>query len=84
MNKGKIGVQLNTLRNEIAQIGLYEALKQVSSMGFTAIEVSWLPMTPENIAQLQRAVTDFGLEVAALGCGLQDICQEYITSHLKV
>lgn len=63
MNKGKIGVQLNTLRNEIAQIGLYEALKQVSAMGFTAIEVSWLPMTPENIAQLQRAVTDFGLEV---------------------
>lgn len=76
MNKGKIGVQLNTLRNEIAQIGLYEALKQVSAMGFTAIEVSWLPMTPENIAQLQRAVTDFGLEVAALGCGLQDISPE--------
>lgn len=76
MSKGKIGVQLNTLRNEISRIGLYEALKQMRALGFSAVEVSWLPMTPENIAQLQKAVADFGLEVAALGCGLQDISPE--------
>lgn len=76
MNKGRIGVQMMTIRNEIAELGLYETLKQVRELGYSALGVSWLPMTEENISQLQRAVSELGFEISALGCGLQDISPE--------
>ena len=76
MNRGKIGVQMMTIRNEIEQLGLYETLRKVRELGYTALGVSWLPMTETNITQLQRAMEDFGIEIAAIGCGLQDISAE--------
>lgn len=76
MGKGKIGVQMMTIRNEIEALGLYETLRRVRELGYTALGVSWLPMTPENISQLQRAMEDFGIEISAIGCGLQDISAE--------
>lgn len=76
MNRGKIGVQMMTIRNEIEQMGLFETLKKVRELGYTALGVSWLPMTEENIVQLQKAKDELGIEISAIGCGLQDISAE--------
>ena len=32
--KGKIGVQMMTIRNEIEQLGLYETLRKVRELGY--------------------------------------------------
>ena len=73
MKKGKIGVQMMMLKSQIAQLGMYEVLKKLSEMGFSAVEVSQIEMTPDAIAQMQRAQQELGMEIAAMSCGVDDL-----------
>ncbi|WP_085993640.1 sugar phosphate isomerase/epimerase family protein [Oceanobacillus senegalensis] len=71
MTKGKIGVQMMMLKNKVEEIGAYETMKKLHELGFSAVEVSQIPMTKENVAELKRASEEFGIKIAALSAGLE-------------
>jgi len=66
----RIGVQAMMLRESVAEIGAFETLRRVRDIGYRAIEVSQIPMVEENIAQLERAKDELGIDIAALSAGL--------------
>ncbi|MEQ3549065.1 sugar phosphate isomerase/epimerase [Pseudonocardia nematodicida] len=65
-----IGVQAMMLKQIVAEVGPFEAMRRLSDVGFTVTEVSQIPMTAENVAELARAREEFGLTFAALSAGL--------------
>jgi sugar phosphate isomerase/epimerase len=71
MKKGKIGVQMMMLKGKVEELGVYETLRQVRELGYGAVEVSQIPMTPENVAELKRASEDFDIKIAALSAALE-------------
>ncbi|MFC2949749.1 sugar phosphate isomerase/epimerase family protein [Virgibacillus sediminis] len=71
MTKGKIGVQMMMLKNKVEEIGAYETMKKLHELGFGAVEVSQIPMTEENVAELKRASEEFNINIAALSAGLE-------------
>lgn len=77
MKKGKIGVQMMMLKAQIAEHGMYAVLKKLHDMGFSAVEVSQIDMTPDTIAQMQRAQQELGMEIAAMSCGVDDLSPGY-------
>lgn len=66
----KIGVQAMMLRESVAEIGAFETLRRVREIGYGAIEVSQIPMTPDNVSELQRARDELGIDIAALSANL--------------
>ena len=62
----KIGVQAMMLRDSFAEVGAFETLRKVSAIGYNAVEISQIPMTPENVAELDRSRTELGMDIAAL------------------
>jgi sugar phosphate isomerase/epimerase len=71
MNKGKIGVQMYTVKDKVADLGAYEIIRRIAKLGYRAVEVSQIPMTAENVAELKRASKDFNIKIAALSAGLE-------------
>lgn len=71
MTKGKIGVQMMMLKDKVEELGAYETLRKLRELGFGSVEVSQIPMTEENVAELKRASEDFDIEIAALSAGLE-------------
>lgn len=76
MKKGKIGVQMMMLRKEIEEHGLYNTLEKLHNLGYHAIEVSQIFMTEENLKQLKKATSDFGMEIIAMSCGIDHLSEE--------
>jgi sugar phosphate isomerase/epimerase len=66
----RIGVQLMMLKEQVEQDGPYETLRRLKEIGFSSVEVSQIPMTPENVAQMVRAREELGTEFAALSAVL--------------
>jgi sugar phosphate isomerase/epimerase len=66
----KIGVQAMMLKDAFARDGAFETLRRVSSLGYHAVEISQIPMTPENVAELDRARNELGMDIAALSVTL--------------
>ncbi|QKJ18177.1 sugar phosphate isomerase/epimerase family protein [Microbacterium hominis] len=66
----RIGVQAMMLKESFATDGVFETLKQVSEIGYSAFEISQVPMTPENVDELDRARQELGVEMAALSAML--------------
>jgi sugar phosphate isomerase/epimerase len=66
----KIGVQAMMLKDNFAESGPFETLRQVSGIGYHAVEISQIPMTAENVAELGRARTELGMDIASLSAGL--------------
>ena len=66
-----IGVQAMMLKDSFAEIGPFETLRKVSAIGYNAVEISQVPMTPENVAELERSRTELGMDVAALSVALE-------------
>jgi sugar phosphate isomerase/epimerase len=66
----KIGVQAMMLKDDFATAGPFETLRAVSDIGYHAVEVSQIPMTPENVAELGRARDELGIDVASLSANL--------------
>lgn len=76
MNKGQIGVQMMMLKDEVAQTGIYYVLKRISEIGYNAVEVSQIEMTEENIQEMQKAMSDFNMNIAAMSCGVANITED--------
>jgi sugar phosphate isomerase/epimerase len=66
----RIGVQMMMLKDQVAETGPYEVLRRLDQIGFSAVEVSQIPMTVENLAEMQRATSELGTEFAALSAGI--------------
>ena len=53
--RGLIGIQMCTIKEKVAEMGAYEVLKTCAEMGYHCIEISQIPMTAENVAEIRRA-----------------------------
>jgi sugar phosphate isomerase/epimerase len=71
MKKGKIGVQMMMLKGKVEELGAYETMRKVSELGYHAVEISQIPMTPENLAEIKRASEDFDIKIAALSAAVE-------------
>ncbi|MCU1435674.1 MAG: sugar phosphate isomerase [Pseudarthrobacter sp.] len=67
----KIGVQAMMLRDSFTEVGAFETLRKVSDIGYNAVEISQIPMTPENVAELDRSRTELGMDIAALSVAME-------------
>lgn len=61
-----IGVQAMMLKDSFAETGPFETLRKVADIGYKAVEVSQIPMDAKNVAELDRARSELGIEFAAL------------------
>ncbi|HEY8281632.1 MAG TPA: sugar phosphate isomerase/epimerase [Leifsonia sp.] len=66
----QIGVQAMMLKDEFDSAGPFETLRRVHDIGYRAVEVSQIPMTAENVAELARARSELGMNIAALSASL--------------
>lgn len=66
----KIGVQAMMLRESVAEHGAFETLRRVREIGYAAVEISQIPMTPENVGELERSRDELGVDIAALSANL--------------
>jgi len=66
----RIGVQAFTLREEFARQGVFETFEQVGGIGYRVAEISAIPMTPENVAELVRVRDELGFDMASISGGL--------------
>ena len=62
----RIGIQLMMLKDHIAREGVLPVLEQVSESGFQVVEVSQIPMTEQNVADMETAREQLGIEYAAI------------------
>ncbi|MBB2924803.1 sugar phosphate isomerase/epimerase [Cellulomonas cellasea] len=65
-----IGVQASTIKNAFTELGTFATLRRVADLGYRAVEISQVAMTPENVAQMGRAQDELGVRVAALSASL--------------
>ena len=66
-----IGVQLMMVKNEIGDQGIYPVLERIAELGYRSVEVSQVATDEANIAGLERAKNELGVEVAAMSVGLK-------------
>ncbi|MBS4208002.1 sugar phosphate isomerase/epimerase [Bacillus sp. FJAT-50079] len=71
MNKTKIGVQMMMLKGKVEELGVYETMKKIGELGYRSVEISQVPMTPENVSEFKRASEDFDIEIAATSAALE-------------
>lgn len=71
MEKGLIGIQMSTIKNKIGELGAYGTLKACAELGYHCVEISQIPMTPENVAGMKKACDEFGIKVAACTAALE-------------
>ncbi len=50
-----VGVQMMMMKSKVEEVGPYEVLRRLQIIGFSAVDVSQIPMTPENVAEMLRA-----------------------------
>lgn len=65
-----IGAQGFTLRTRFAELGITETFRRVAAIGYRSIEISAVPMTPENVAEIAAASKEFGVSVDATSAPL--------------
>ncbi|MCA1006836.1 sugar phosphate isomerase/epimerase [Rhodococcus hoagii] len=66
----RIGVQAMMLKRSFDEVGAFETLRKVSAIGYNAVEISQIAMTPENVAELERARTELGMDIGALSAAI--------------
>ncbi len=71
MNKGLIGVQMMMFRDKVREMGADAVLQKLAEIGYHCIEISQIPMTPENVADIKRACDEYEIEVAACSAALE-------------
>ncbi len=83
MKQIQVGVQAMMLREKFQELGAYETLKKVGELGYRAVEISQIPMTPENVDAMKRAQADFGVRIAAASASIAAgrPGQESLTTH---
>jgi sugar phosphate isomerase/epimerase len=71
MKKGLIGVQMMMFGGKVREMGAYSVLQELAEIGYHCIEVSQIPMTPENVAGMRKACDAFDIKVAACSAALE-------------
>lgn len=71
MNKPTIGVQMMMLRNKIEELGIKETFKKVKEIGFSTVELSQVPMTPENVEAIRESLDELDMRVCATSGALK-------------
>lgn len=66
----RIGVQAMMLKGEFEANGVYDTLAKVAEIGYKSVEVSQLAMTEDNVAQLERARDELGVEMSSLSAAV--------------
>ncbi len=66
-----IGAQGFTLRTRFAELGITETFRRVAEIGYSSIEISAVPMTPENIEEIATASAAHGVAVDATSAPLR-------------
>ncbi|MGN7250803.1 sugar phosphate isomerase/epimerase family protein [Arthrobacter sp. SAFR-014] len=66
-----IGVQAMMLKDSFSELGAFETLRKVSAIGYNAVEISQIPMTADNVAELDRFRSELGMDIAALSVMLE-------------
>jgi sugar phosphate isomerase/epimerase len=66
-----IGVQAMMLKDSFSELGAFETLRKVSAIGYNAVEISQIPMTADNVAELDRSRSELGMDIAALSVMLE-------------
>ena len=67
----KIGVQAMMLKGSFSELGAFETLRKVSAIGYNAVEISQIPMTPENVAELDRSRSELSMDIVALSVAME-------------
>jgi sugar phosphate isomerase/epimerase len=67
----RIGVQMMMLKKQVEELGPYEVLRRLQTIGFSAVEVSQIAMTTENVGEMRQARDELGIDYAALSAGLE-------------
>jgi len=67
----QLGVQMMMLKNQVAERGMFAVLQQIKDLDLQTVEVSQIPMSPENTADLERGVNELGVSVGALSVALE-------------
>lgn len=84
MKKGLIGIQMSTIKDKIEELGAYGTLKACAELGYHCVEVSQIPMTPENVEGMRKASEEFGIKIAACSAALEPMVPgmpgEYLVS----
>jgi sugar phosphate isomerase/epimerase len=58
------------LKSKVEEIGPYEVLRRLKTIGYSAVEVSQIPMTANNVTEMRRAKDQLGIDFGALSAGL--------------
>ena len=66
-----IGVQAMMLKDSFADLGAFETLRKVSAIGYNAVEISQVPMTADNVTELERSRSELGMDIAALSVAME-------------
>jgi sugar phosphate isomerase/epimerase len=66
----KIGVQAMMLKDSVADVGVFETLRKVDAIGYKAVEISQIAMSPDNVTELARARDELGMDIAALSAAV--------------
>lgn len=84
MKKGLIGIQMSTIKEKVDELGAYETLKACAKLGYHCVEISQIPMTPENVGDIKKACQEYGIKVAACSASLEPMIPgmpgEYLTT----
>lgn len=65
-NKGLIGVQMSTIAPaKMPHFDAYESMAKLTDLGFHCIEISQVPMTPENVQGFRRSIDELGMKVSS-------------------
>ncbi|TDE97693.1 sugar phosphate isomerase/epimerase [Occultella glacieicola] len=59
------------LKDKFEELGPYETLSRITDLGYHAVEISQIPMTAENVAELARARDELGMDVGALSATVE-------------
>lgn len=61
------------LKDSFAEAGALETLRKVSAIGYNAVEISQIPMTEENVIELEKSQSEFGMDIASLSVALEGL-----------
>lgn len=65
-----IGVQAMMLKNSFSEVGGFETLRRMREIGYSAVEISQIPLTPDYLTDLQRSRDELGIDIASLSVSL--------------
>lgn len=67
----RIGVQGMMLKERMNSEGVFATLQAIHDLGYHSIEMSQVPMTPENVAEMRRAKDELDMSFAAISAPLE-------------